>query len=152
MNQQGQKLEEYLKKQGDVEGLRLYKLHEQALSAEQPKPVKLQATTDGHPRSIFVRPARRQAFNEQLDIHRVSEANARYGAKCTVASFVSRGLHELADDRGLLEGMAKQYKIKSEHVQLYVELVQKMIHAERFPKQYDQRAAQVAGAVEKEKV
>jgi predicted transcriptional regulator of viral defense system len=151
MEQYARALEERLKKLGDVEGLRLFVLYEAAVRAAEPVPIKVQATTDGNPRAVFVRPPRRQAFSEQLDLHRVSEGNARWAAKTTVASFVAGQRWEMADDKTLLECLAKQYKIKPEHTQLYIELVQKMIHAERYPRQYQQRAEKVAAAVEKER-
>jgi hypothetical protein len=148
MEQHARALEARLKALGDVEGLRLFKVYEAAVKAAEPLAIKHQATVEGHQRPVFVRPPRRLAFSEQMDMHRVSEANARQCAKWTVASFVQRQMWELAEDIGLLEGIARQYKIKQEHVKLFVELVQTMIHAERYPKQYQQRAEKVAAQVE----
>ena len=124
---------------GDIEGQRLFYLYTVEVEKQLKEKQLLTITRSPLPangKSVMDEPPSRQVNRKWLEIverHHSSEANARVSARrtCMMLRQLPREVQvEYANDPILLEGWAKGYKVKMEHLGLYIQLVQeKMLGA-----------------------
>lgn len=130
MDDAGLRVVAHFNRHGDVAGQQLFYLYtvevekqlkEAGLLAKgaAKEPVK-------HGISILDKKPRNEKVQNVTEKHRYSEANARYAAKRVLMFFRSmnhKDRTEKVQDTGLLKQFAKQYKVKPDHVDLFVEIV-----------------------------
>jgi len=126
----GLKLIAHFNRMGDVQGLKLF--YDYNVEVEVDLKEKRVLTVERSPlpkngNSIMDRKARNEKMFRVVEQHHVSESNARYGAKRLLTWLRSMEYQERMDyaaDKTFLEAAAKGYKVKPDHVQLFVEMVQ----------------------------
>jgi len=65
-----------------------------------------------------------EAVGEIMKLHRASESNARWAAVRTALRLRDSGTRKLAEDRGFLEGIARQFQVHEFHLGLFVDITQ----------------------------
>jgi len=94
--------------------------------------------------TIMERSAASQMYMEKISQHHAEEVYARQCARATISRLRKMQMRELAKDRPYLVGLSKIYKIDVSHVELFVEMVEELISADRIPKRYQREQNRVA--------
>lgn len=134
MEDAGLKLVAHFNRQGDVKGQTLFYLYTVEVEKELKDKQVLTISRSELPKngdSIMDKRVRNAKMLEVVEKHHFSEANARWAAKR--ALIVLRAMEpgdrfEYSQDRTYLNALATGYKIKGDHVDLFIQMVQKGVN------------------------
>lgn len=78
-------------------------------------------------RQEFILSPQSAAYRRVIDLHHVQEVRARQDARRTVSWLRQVGRRDAGKDRVFLCGLARQYGIAGDHVDLFVEIITQTI-------------------------
>jgi len=134
MEEVGLKLVAHFNRHGDIAGQQLF--YQYTVEVEKELKEKRVLTIERNPlpgnsKSILDKKSRNEKMFRVVELHHFSEANARWAAKRALTmlrAMEPQERFEYSRDMTFLHTLAEGYKIKGDHVQLFVEMVQKGVN------------------------